>query len=72
MYESISCYLIRKECRVIRDFYRYSRLHILLYLKTLARRERYNITIIFSLRALISSNIRSYTSFIKTKTFAKR
>ena len=37
----------------------------------LMRREYYNITIIFSFKVLILSNIRSYINFIKTKTFAK-
>jgi len=46
MYESISRYLIRKRYYAIRDFYRHLRLRALPYSKTLARRRRYNITLI--------------------------
>jgi len=70
--KSISRYLIRKRYRAIWNFYRYLKLRALLYSKTLARRERYNITIIFSLKVLILNNIKNYISLIKTKIFTKR
>ena len=71
MCECISCYLIKKKCRIIWDFYQYLKLRILLYSKTLARRRHYNIIVIFSLKALISNNIKSYINLIKIKIFAK-
>ncbi len=71
MYKSISCYLIKKRYCAIRNFYRYSKLYILLYFEILAYRERYSITVFFFFKILIFSNIKNYINFIKTKISVK-
>ncbi len=63
--ELASRFLTRKRNRAIQDFHRQSKSRALLYSKTLARRWRYNIIVIFSLRALILNDVRSFINLIQ-------